>query len=316
MEQRKLIRLGNSSFAIALPKDWIDKSGLKKGDDVFVERNSNGEIIISSSFKKNEDKKIEINTENLDEYALEKELQSAYVKGYKEFHFVGKNNQSMKKAISNLKTNLLSLEFSENGKEKLVLKDLLNLEEINIDNFIRRIDNNLREGFEMILKKLNLGKMNKNELDEIRKIDDDINKVYMLISRVFILGLSNPSILSMLKLDSTELFNKWWFSFNLEHIGDDIKTIAKIMLNSNAESSVAITSLLEDIQTIYHESMESFYKQDKKLALTSMKKSRALFDKHKKEEFKSPVHLKIAENLKTLEDSCYQNLKMTMYMRA
>ena len=38
MEQRKLIRLGNSSFAIALPKDWVDKSGLKKGDNVFLEQ--------------------------------------------------------------------------------------------------------------------------------------------------------------------------------------------------------------------------------------------------------------------------------------
>ena len=36
MEQRKLIKLGNSSFAIALPKDWIEKSGLKKGESIFV----------------------------------------------------------------------------------------------------------------------------------------------------------------------------------------------------------------------------------------------------------------------------------------
>ena len=38
MEQRKLIKLGNSSFALALPKEWVDKSGLKKGDNIFVER--------------------------------------------------------------------------------------------------------------------------------------------------------------------------------------------------------------------------------------------------------------------------------------
>ena len=316
-EQRKLIRLGNSSFALALPTAWVDKSGLKKGDKVFLESNSSGGIVISSDLKKlGGDKKIEINTDGLDEYTLEKEMTSAYVKGYKEFHFTGKSHQSMKKKIDEIKTNLLSLEFLENGKDKLVIRDFLNFEEINIDNFIRRIDNNLREAFDLLAKRLAIGNITKNELEDIRKIDEDINKAYMLISRILIMGLDNPSVLSSLKLEGQELFNKWWYSFNLEHIGDSLKNIAKVMGTPSAESNHNLLNFFGEIYELYIGSMDSFYKQDRKMALSSMKESKMLFDKHRKEEYTSATHSKIAENMKYLEDSCYQNLKMTTYMRA
>ena len=88
MEQRKLIRLGNSSFAIALPKDWVDKSGLKKGDNIFVERNNNGEMLISSQFKKiNEGKKAVINVDGKDESKIKREFTSDYIRGNSVFEF-------------------------------------------------------------------------------------------------------------------------------------------------------------------------------------------------------------------------------------
>lgn len=315
MQPRKLIRLGNSSYAIALPKDWIEKSGLKKGDDVYVEKNSNGEIVISPKFKNvQEDSKIVINVDNIDNYQLEKEMKSAYVKGYKEIHFEGQNNKNLKETIDNIKLNLLSLEFLENGKDKIVVKDLLNIEDINIDNFIKRIDNNLKEGFETLIKSLESGKLNKKDLDEVKKIDDDINKSYMLISRLLLKGLDNPSIITLLKVDTLELFNKWWFSFNLEHIGDRIKSISKIMSLNDIEINTELNNFIKELYELYLQSMESYYKREKKLAMNAMKKSFSIHNKYKNE-FQSTFSSKVSENLKNLQDSCYQNLKMTLYMR-
>ena len=57
MERRKLIKLGNSSYAIALPKSWVTKSGLKKGDEIFVIKNSNGELVLTSLPQKTNEQK-------------------------------------------------------------------------------------------------------------------------------------------------------------------------------------------------------------------------------------------------------------------
>jgi len=219
MEERKLIRLGNSSFAIALPKDWIIKSGLKKGDKVFLIPNSNGEILLSSKPQKTRgDNKITIETNNLTKYSLKKEMVSAYIKGYDELQFIGKNNRDLRNEIKKIENNLIGFEIVDNNENQVIIKDFFSLEEIDIINFIRRMDNNIRELFDIILGALEPGKLSKKEFEEIKNIDKDINKFYLLLSRIMFKGLDNPSILSSLKLEANELFNIWWCSFNLEHI--------------------------------------------------------------------------------------------------
>src|SRR3989338_5158104 len=37
MGYRKLIGFGDSSFVVSLPKDWINKHGLKKGDGLMLD---------------------------------------------------------------------------------------------------------------------------------------------------------------------------------------------------------------------------------------------------------------------------------------
>ena len=49
IELRKILRIGNSSLAITLPKTWLDFYGLKNGDT--VELISNGNIKITPSKK-------------------------------------------------------------------------------------------------------------------------------------------------------------------------------------------------------------------------------------------------------------------------
>ena len=38
---RKIIGFGDGSFVVSLPKDWVIKNGLKKGDDVSVDVDTN-----------------------------------------------------------------------------------------------------------------------------------------------------------------------------------------------------------------------------------------------------------------------------------
>ena len=40
MTYRKIIGFGGSSFVVSLPKEWINKYGLKKGDVVNIEEES------------------------------------------------------------------------------------------------------------------------------------------------------------------------------------------------------------------------------------------------------------------------------------
>jgi phosphate uptake regulator len=318
MEQRKLIKLGNSSFAIALPKDWVEKAGLKKGESIFVEHDNNGGIIVSSQFKKsNEEKAIEIDLSGKDEASLWREISAAYAKGYNKMKFKNKKNKESLSLVKKALGGLLSLEVVENNEDNVVVKDFFNMEDINRESFVKRIDNNLKEIFETIIESLAKKNTSSIKLAEIEETDNDINRFYMLIFRILYLGVDNPSVLSMLKTDGISLINNWWFAFNLERVGDNLKSIAKILKNNKLKGKEIeqVHSLLSSIKNLHEKSLEVFYKKDSSTATRLSIEGKEIWEEcEKMSESDNSQLAKIALKLKDIELTVYQSLKMVIYL--
>lgn len=319
MDQRKLIKLGNSSYAIALPKCWVDKSGLGKGDNVFLEENSNGELTLWSKIKKISDESIaEIDILGKSSKIIRKEIVSAYTNGSSSMILTGRKERSQLKEIKDFIKSLLSFEIIENSNERIVAKDFFNVEESNISNFITRIDNNIREMFSVISVSLDHGKLSKRDLEEIENIDIDTTKFFYLISRLFFKGIGNPSVINTLKTSNTNIFNDWWIAYNLEHVGDKIKEIANILHSAKLSKSdyKLISRLFSQISDIYSDSLNSFDKKDKKLAISSASVGKSIYTEcDKLSQRKEPSIAKIGVIFKELESNFYQTLKIVMYSK-
>lgn len=317
MENRKLIRLGNSSFAVALPKEWVEKAGLKKGEDIYIERNSNGELIISPKFEGNhKEKKSILNIENKDEDEFVRDLISSYCRGFNLFQIEGKIDNSKLRKIKEKISNFVGLEIIENEKEKsLMIKDFFNLEEANIESFIKRMDNNLREMLSSLSSSLSKG-MNKATLAEIENIDRDVTKFYFLIWRILNIGLDNPSILGVLKKDSKELMESFLISYNLEKIGDNIKRIARDSINMEVseKEKKEVASVINTVTQAYINSMEGHYKQNKVMVKdVILKKQEMLAECDKISQISNINIVKISEKLKDTINSIRDNAKFVFY---
>lgn len=317
MEQRKLIKLGNSSFAIALPKNWVDKSGLKKGENVFLEENGNGEITIRSKFyNSQEEKVVDIDVSNKDISLIRKEIVSAYTNGNTAIILKGKKD---KKELNELKDFLrvfLSFEITENSDDKIIAKDFFNMSEAKLGNFIKRMDHNIRDMFSIIRLAIEKGKLTKKESEEIENIDRDTTKFCFLISRLFFRGLGNPSVLSSLNENEHSLFRNWWLAYNLEHIGDQLKNISKILCSSEPDNSDAklLSNIFTQIYGAYSDSIYSIEKKDKSIAIESATKSKSILNEcDKLSQSKNISTAKLAIIFRELENKSYQNLKMVMY---
>jgi len=319
MEQRKLIKLGNSSFAIALPKNWINKSGLKKGDNIFLEENSNGEITMWSKLKKVADEKIaEIDISDKNASLIRKAIISAYTNGSTLIVLKGKKEKKELGEIKNFIRSLLSFEIIEASEERIIAKDFFNIEETSVANFIKRIDNNIKEMFSIINSAIQKGTLTKKELEDIGAIDIDTTKFYLLISRLFFKGIDNPSVLNALKKNSLDFFGEWWLSHNLEHLGDQVKEIAKLLNSSKIDENEGklISKLFSQIWEGYNSSIQSFYKKDRNTAIESATRGKEIIKCcEKMAQHKNPSLAKLGIIFKELETNSYQNLKMVMYSR-
>ena len=313
MEERKLIRLGNSSFAIALPKDWVDKAGLKKGDKVFVVPDSNGRLFIEANFQGNKEAPaLELNVENKEPDFIKKYLHAAYINGYDKMHFKG--SKEFRKTIKDLVKNYVSLEIVDSNEKEDVVKDFFDMQESKYESFVKRIDNNLREMFEVILNELQKKKIDDSVIKEIKEIDKSVNKFYFLCSRLFIKGIDNPALLSTLKMDGSSLFNNWWIAFNHEAIGDGLKSVAQNANSLDIKDKKALLEILDKLSKAHLESMEAFYNNEHEKAhgiISHTLKIREDIDKLGSQNHKA---LKMAHALEIIERNIYQNAKMIFHM--
>ena len=316
MEQRKLIKLGNSSFAIALPKAWIDKSGLKKGDKIFLEENGNGELNVTSSPSKNNNKEITVDVNNKDLSSIKREIRAAYIRGYDILKIDGAKERSTRTNIKNILGDFLSFDMVEGKEESILLKDFFNIEEANMQNFIRRMDNNIKEILDISLEELKKPEINQAKIKEVESIDKDVNKFYFLCSRVFLKGIDNPSVLTTLKTSGIKIFNEWWFAYNLEALSDYIKYVLRDSQKINIKKiKDKLTVIFTDLRTAYLKCMESFYKEDAKLASEVIDITKKLTEEIEILWNENPTYHVIFKDLNQIRRQIYQNAKMIFYLK-
>ena len=262
-EQRKLIRFGNSSYVIAIPKGWIDKNKLKKGDSLFVEETSKNELVLSTKLaKESEIKSISLNLDNLDPKDFERDLISAYMNNYSEINIIGKNLKQKYNMIAKSIQEKVGLEISEENDNQITAKDILDLEAISLDKTVRRLDNMLRSMFEEILEGAKSGKIKDWTLKEIENTELGINKFYFLSWKIIRKCQDDPRVLQKFKLDSRGISNIQWVVLHLEYIGDELKRLAKILHKKGIPNQKEFIPVLEKIEEGYISMIGSFYSND------------------------------------------------------
>ncbi|MBI4983623.1 phosphate uptake regulator PhoU [Candidatus Woesearchaeota archaeon] len=266
MEYRKLISFGKSSYVVSLPKNWINQNKLKKGNTVYLEEREQDLILSARDNKKAKvDSEIIIQVNGKSVRRLQREIISAYIKDYKTITLVGEELKDKAVEVQNTIQNLMALEVMEQTSKKIVAKDFLDMDNISIFNMIRKIDIILRAMIEdcerMFIH---------DNYENIYHRDNDVNRLSFLVFRIVEFGLSNSSFMyKKHNLNPQNLLYLWWFAFNLESIGDDIKRIARFMRemkNVNKKQQEHFLKLFTEAKNGYLVVLKGFHNHDEELA--------------------------------------------------
>jgi len=212
----------------------------------------------------------------------------------------------------------LGFEIIDDGDSGIISKDFFDISEAKINNFIKRMDNNITECLETLSTSLKNRSLKKQDYEEIETTDRDTTRFYLLISRLFFKGVNNPSVLNALKKDAFSFFNDWWFSQNLEHIGDVIKEIALLFYRSHTRKSnmEELSDIFSEIFDCYKVSIEAIGNRNRENAILCAKKGKEIGTKcDVLARHNNNSTAKLAIKFKELENSIYQNLKIIIYLR-
>lgn len=264
MHIRRLVKAGQTSHTVSLPKEWLEKNKLKKGDAIYLKEKSDKELIITTEGKEEaaKQKEIVIETTNKALDHIQREITAAYINNYNTITIVGKDIDEKGKEIRRMLHDFVALEIAEQTSDRIVAKDLLNWKEISIDKTIRRMDIIIRSIFEDTIKSLT----SKNLHESIYFRDFDVNRLYFLMFRILKGALTDINIASSFNVSNADILNDWYFVLNLENVADNLKNVCKLFLELKENELKELDESYKLLQTNYLDALKAYYDRDKDLA--------------------------------------------------
>lgn len=262
---RKLISFGKGSYIISMPKSWIEKNKLKKGDLISVD-DEGFELVLRAGQSDNASgsQEISIDAKGKDIELMKAEIVSSYLNGYDTINILFDSGSKETPKIKDVLRNLSGLEIMEQTSNRILAKNLININEISIQNIIRRIDIITRA---MIEDAILCYRGNYN-YESIHNRDADVNRLYFLVYRVIKNAMKNPRIAKSLGTEPWQLHSDTLVVLRLEKIADRQKRLARYLCNAHLDRATLaeLDKIHTDISECYNDVMKSYYNKDKQSA--------------------------------------------------
>ena len=259
--KRKIIRIADTTSAITIPKSWIDKNNIIKGNTIDIEEVNNNLIIKSN----NEIiKKTEIDVSSLDEDLIWRFLITSYRKGIDELTVIFKTEEESINVEKYVK-DLIGWSITKFNKDTINVKELISIENYKIDELLEK----------SFLLVIDLGN---STLEDIK--NKDVKALRVIRHRDFVINRYINLALRLLNKYGYYEYAKTSSIYKiftvLEEIGDEFNKIALIYRKNPVTLKKDILNCFIDLNNLIKGNYELFYNFNKERLLKLHLDSEAL----------------------------------------
>jgi phosphate uptake regulator len=226
MELRKLQQTGGAdgTFLISLPKKWVIKRHLNRGDVVHVIERSDGSLILATQ--------IEIINELTEstiplEQNIRRRILSSYLLGFDKIKVTSKKRLTPeeREKVKAIVRRLVGVEIVEESASEIVLQALIAPSGVQIDQTFRRIyllaNKMHKDSFMAFLE--NDIKLAQNVIDR----DDEVDRFYFLAVRQLRAVIQEPALAERMSVSPVECLDYRVLAKSLESLADRAVEIAE-----------------------------------------------------------------------------------------
>ncbi|MHA1964400.1 MAG: PhoU domain-containing protein [Candidatus Thorarchaeota archaeon] len=247
-----------SSFLIILPKDWVVRQKLSKGDPVVVAEREDGCLIVDPRLPKAGERRT---TTAQIEQNLRWEITSRYLLGFDEIRIVSKepitNNQrdDLKRIIKRF----VALEVTEEDDHQIVVRCLVDPATLPVSTAMRRmhliasrmINDSLVAYFDGA----------KDVADEVVQRDEEVDRLFFLIVRQLRSAIQYPRMSEMMNLTPVEALDFRLAVHQIERIADLAVDIAqKVEEPIDASLRKKIEPIVEKVSEMFSDAVNNLFK--------------------------------------------------------
>jgi len=282
-EQRKLQVTGGSTYILSMPKEWVTRNQLKKGNSLMLREEDDGSLTITPPKlvrqEKQEEAIIRVSVNDKPD-AVTRKIVSAYLVGYSMLHVRAQGKQQIPSIVRNtLKTFarhlLVGTEIVTDTPTDLTLQVLLNYSELSVGSALRRmaiISASMHKEAVATLKTLD-----PQAAKAVIETDDEVDRFNLYVIRLLKLAVANPRIFKEIGLEDA----KGGLGYRLvtkaiERTADHATRIAENVMNlketPNNEIMVKIECMSNLAIGMFEDSIESMFRKDYNLAESIIQK--------------------------------------------
>jgi phosphate uptake regulator len=277
METRKVQVTGGSTYTVSLPKDWATDNDVSAGS--IVEFHSEKDLLLLSPKDEVDRSEGTLDITGLGEdHDLTRAVMTMYVSGFDIIRLEAQRiTASQRRVIRDATQGLVGLEVIEETGDRVVLQDLLDSSELSVHNAITRMRlvslTMLADAVEALVE-------NDGELaDDVMERDDDVDRLWYMVSRVFRTVLRNPTAATDIGFPRETVFDYQSAARQLERIADHATKVARIageVGDIPDKEAEALTGLQEAAVGVPELAMDALFEDDPDEATHMANKARAM----------------------------------------
>ena len=275
MESRKVQVTGGSTFTVSLPKEWATENDVSAGS--IVEFHDEDDLLLLSPRRENDRVEGTLDISGLeDEHELTRAVMTMYVNGFDVLTLeTTRITATQRRVIRDATQGLVGLEVIEETADRVVLQDLLDSSELSVHNAITRMRlvalTMLDDAVEAFIE-------DDDELaNDVIERDDDVDRLWYLVSRVFRTVLRNPTAANEIGFPRETVFDYHSSARQLERIADHATKIANLALEADeitGETADLLRKLREEAVTVPETAMDALLEDDSDEAVSLANRAR------------------------------------------
>jgi phosphate uptake regulator len=280
METRKVMVTGKSTYIMTLPKKWVIESLLRAGSSITLSYQEDGSLLISPpALRKPTSLKKLVMEKSMDE--LKRNVIGAYIMGSSQFLEINgiEDQLEVKNELRKLCKVLIGFEIIEADNSKILIQDILDTDEFTIEAGFKRMSSLVSLMFNDLLD--NLRASDPEILRDLISKDEDVDKIFFLLSRLFTSRLNLKKASKNDRLSLIEAFYYRLAGNELEMIGDLIIEIAHDFekVSFSEEEAEKLLELGLFTRQFIQDSVSSLRLSDVKLANNVLKEEETFKEK-------------------------------------
>jgi len=269
---RKLQQTGGksgSSFLIILPKDWVARHKLSKGDPVVVAEREDGCLIVDPRLPKAGEKRT---TTTQIEFNLRWEITSRYLLGFDEIRIVSETpiTKVQRDEVKKVIKRFVALEVTEEDDYQIILRCLIDPTTLPVNTAMRRMNlitsRMIDESLTMYLEGSIEG------AKEVVQRDEEVDRLFFLIVRQLRSAIQYPRMSEMMNIAPVEALDFRLAAQYIERIADLAVDIAqRVEEPIDTKLVQKLRPIVDKVREMLSDSVNNLFKFDSKKVASVIK---------------------------------------------